>query len=199
MEHDGGGHHLLLRRFEGWRTGAVEYIRIPRRIDDALCEDCLPACLRFGDDAGYRVAIHDGGDEEAVHHRMNACLLDQRIGDQLEAFRVEFIGVRLAFGHRGTHGMRAGLELAADAVCLDSLFMAVPGKAFHAHCRDVAAQAAEALDKRNLGTGAGCGKGSRQARRAGTHHQHIGLADNFNFSRRLGYAAQTNGHRKASL
>jgi hypothetical protein len=38
-----------------------------------------------------QVAIHDGGNESAVHHAMNARLFDQPVGDQLEAFAVQLI------------------------------------------------------------------------------------------------------------
>ena len=51
-----------------------------------------------------------------VEHRGDAGLLDQHIGDVLEALAVDAHGQRLALRVRGAHRRRPLLELAADAV-----------------------------------------------------------------------------------
>ena len=57
----------------------------------------------FGDDADDRVAVHDRCDKLAVEHRRDAGLFDQAVGDELEAFGIEFVGQRLRFRHGGAH------------------------------------------------------------------------------------------------
>ena len=128
------------------------HIGVSGRIDDPAGQDRLTAGLGLGDDADDRVAVHQGCDELAVQHRVDARLLDQPVGDQLEAFGVEFVGQRLAFGHRCAHLLGALLELPADAACLHRLLAAVPGKALDADRGDVSPEAAEPLDQRDLHT-----------------------------------------------
>jgi len=42
------------------------HVGIPGRVDHALGQDGLAASLRFDDDTGDRVAVHQGRDEHAV-------------------------------------------------------------------------------------------------------------------------------------
>ena len=149
-------------------------------------QDRLAAGLRFDDDAGAAVAVHDRRDEAPVQHAVDAGFLDQRVGDQLEAFRIELVAQRLALGHGGAHRLGALLELAADAVGLDRRLVAVPGKPLDADDGDVAAEAAEALDQRHLDPGARRGQRRGQPARPGADDQHLGAADDGDLAGRLG-------------
>jgi len=53
--------------------------------------------------------------------------------------------------------------------------VAIPGKAFDAHLRDVAAEAAVSVEQNGAGACARGGERCREARRSAAHHQHIGL------------------------
>ena len=112
------------------------------------------------------VAVHQRGDELAVQHRVDARLLDKSVGDQLEAFGVEFVGQRLAFGYRRAHLLGALLELPADAAGLHRLLAAVPGEALDADRGDVSPEAAEPLDQGHPHTGARRRQGGGEAARA---------------------------------
>ena len=137
-----------------------------------------------------RVAVHDRRGERAVQHAADSGLLDQRVGDQLEALGVELERQRLALRHGSAHLVGAGLELATDAVGLDRLLVAIPGHAFDTDRRDVAAEAPESLDQRHVDAGARRGERSGQAGRAGAHDEHIGLVDDIDLARGLGDGAE---------
>jgi hypothetical protein len=81
--------------FERRRARPLGDVRVAGRIDHPAGEDRLPARLGLDDDARDRVGVHDGRDEQAVEHRMNAGLLHQRVGHDLEALRVDLVGERL--------------------------------------------------------------------------------------------------------
>ncbi len=80
------------------RAGPVGDVGVAGRVDDAAGEDRLAAGLRLGDDADHAGAVHDRRHETAVQHRVHAGLLDERVGDHLEALGVEF--ERVAIGSR---------------------------------------------------------------------------------------------------
>ena len=157
-------------------------------------QDRLPAGLGLGDDADDRVAVHQRCDELAVQHRVDARLLDQSVGDQLEAFGVEFVGQRLTFGHRRAHRLGALLELPSDAACLDRLLAAVPGEALDADRGDVAAEAAEPLDQRHLHACPRRREGSGEATGARPDDQHVGLVDDVDLAARFGDGSLVRRH-----
>ena len=124
---------------------------------------------------------------------VDAGFLHQRVGDQLEAFRIEFVAQRLALGHGRAHRLGALLEFAADAVRLDRRLVAVPGKPLDADDRDVAAETAEALDQADLDPGARGGQCCGKPARTGTDDQHLGAADDGYLSGRLGDEIKAHG------
>ena len=133
-------------------TGTERHVGVAGGVDHPARADRLAPRLRLGDDADHSVAIHDRCGERAVQHAVDAGFLDQAVGHQLEALRIELVRLRLALLHGGTHLEGARLELAADAVGLDGVLVAIPGHAFDADSGDVAAVAPEALDERHLRT-----------------------------------------------
>jgi hypothetical protein len=133
--------------------------------------------LGFDDDPDDRIAVHQRRYELPVQHGMDARLLDQRVGDQLEAFRIELVGQRLAFRHRRAHRLGPLLEFAADAVGLHRLLVPVPGETFDTDHGDVAAEAAEALDQRHLNPGPRGGQRRGETTGTRTDHEHVGMAD----------------------
>jgi hypothetical protein len=62
MEHHGCGLHLLDRRLEGRRARPFGDVGVAGRVDHPAGEDRLPTRLGLDDDAGDRVAVHDGRD-----------------------------------------------------------------------------------------------------------------------------------------
>ena len=119
------------------RARPRRHVGVPGRVDDPARQDRLTTGLGLGDDADDRVAVHQRCDELAVQHRVDARLLDQSVGDQLEALGVEFVGQRLALGHRCAHLFGALLELPSDAAGVHRLLAAVPGEALDADRSDV--------------------------------------------------------------
>jgi len=163
----------------------VRDIGIAGGVDHPPREDCLATGLGLGDDTGHGIAIHDRGDEHPVQHRANARLLDQAVGDHLEALGIEFVGQRLRFRHRGAHRVGALLELAADTVGLHGLLVAVPRHALDTDHGDVAAEATETLDQRDLGAGARGGERGRKTPGTRPHHQHVGAMHDVDLARGL--------------
>ncbi len=159
------------------RARAGGDVGIPGRIDYALGEDGLAACLALGDHAANCAVLHDRRHTQAMQHRRDAGLLHQRVGNPLEHFGVERVAQRLRLRHGRAHGFGALLELDADAFAVDRLLMPVPGKALHANLRDIAAEAAVAVDEG--GSGAGTGRGQRRGQAAGAaaDHEDVGLQD----------------------
>ena len=125
-----------------------------------------------------------------MEHAVDAGLLDQPVGDHLEAFGVDLVRHRLALGHRGTHLEGSRLELATDAVGLDRLLVPVPRHALDADGGDVAAEATEAFDKGDVDAGPRGGKRRGESGRAGTDDQNIGLVDDIDLSSGFGDAAE---------
>ena len=161
-------------------------VGVPGRVDDPAGQDRLTTGLGLGDDADDRVAVHQRCDELAVQHRVDAGLLDQSVGDQLEALGVEFVGQRLAFGHRRAHLLGALLELPSDAAGLHRLLAAVPGEALDADRGDVSPEAAEPLDQGHLHAGACRRQGRGEATRTRPDDQHVGLVDDVDLAARFG-------------
>ena len=167
-------------------AGPRRHVGVPGRVDDPARQDRLTTGLGLGDDAGDLLAVHQRCDELAVQHRVDARLLDQSVGDQLEAFGVEFVGQRLAFGHGCAHLLGALLELPSDAAGLHRLLAAVPGEALDADRGDVPPEAAEPLDKGHSHTGARRRQGGGQATRTRPDDQHVGLVDDVDLAARFG-------------
>ena len=135
--------------------GAERDVGIPRRIDHTLGEDCLAARLALGEDPANGAVLHDRRHTQAVQQRRDAGFLHQHVGHPLEHLGVERVTQGLWLGHRCAHGLCALLELNADTFAVNRVLVAVPGKALDANLRDVAAEAAVAVDERGAGTGAG--------------------------------------------
>ena len=136
-------------------------------------------------DAGDRVAVDHRRDEQPVQHRVHAGLLDERVGDELEALGVDLVGERLAVGHGGAHRVRPLLELARDAARLDGPLVPVPREPLDPDGGEVAAEAAEALEQRHLGARAGGRERGRKAARAGADDEHAGAVDDVGLAGRL--------------
>ena len=150
------------RRLERWRTRTRARRRRPRGIDDAAGEDRLAPRLGFDDDADDRVAVHHRRHELPVEHRVDAGLLDEPIGDELEALGIE--SRTTATGSRAPRlpsPWRAPRTRGRCRRPRPSL-MPVPGEALDADDGDIAAETAEALDQRHLHT-----RASRSQRAAG--------------------------------
>ena len=129
-----------------------------------------------------------------MQHRVDARLLDQSVGDQLEAFGVEFVGQRLAFGHRCAHLFGALLELPPDAAGLHRLLAAVPGEALDADRGDVSPEAAEPLDEGHLDTCARRRQRCRQPTRTRPDDQHVGLVDDVDLATGFGDGPEARRH-----
>ena len=112
-------------------------------------------------------------------------LLDQSVGDQLEALGVELVGQRLALGHRCAHLLGALLELPADAAGIHCLLAAVPGEALDADRCNVSPEAAEPLDQGHPHAGPRRRQGRGEATRTRPDDQHVGVADDVDLARRL--------------
>ena len=90
---------------------------------------------------------------------------------------------RLWLGHRCAHSLGALFKLAANAFAVDGGGMAIPGEAFDADLRDIAAEAAIAFKKCGFDTGARRSQCCRQPTGAGADNKHIGFADHVNLPR----------------
>ncbi len=194
VEHHRGRHHLL-----GWclvdrRARPRRHVGVPGRVDDPAGQDRLTTGLGLGDDADDRVAVHQRCDELAVQHRVDARLLDQSVGDQLEAFGVEFVGQRLTLGHRRAHFLGALLELPSDAAGVHRLLVAVPGEALDADRGDVSPEAAEPLDQGHPHTGPRRRQGGGEATRTRPDDQHVGLVDDVDLAARFGDGSGVRRH-----
>ena len=77
--------HVLHRRLDGGRTGAVGNVGVTRGVNHALGKNGLAPGFGFDNDAGDGVAIHDGRDKQPVQHGVDAGLLHQPVCHQLEA------------------------------------------------------------------------------------------------------------------
>lgn len=185
VEHDGRGLHVLDLRLQRGCAGPIGDIRVACRVDHASGADRLATGFGLGDDPADLVALHDGSHELAVQHRVNAGLFHQPVGDELEAFGIEFVAQRLALWNRGSRALGPVLELAPDPAGLDRSFMTVPGEPFDADGRDVAAETAEALDQRDLDASARRRQRRRQAARARAHDEHVGFMDHIDVALRF--------------
>ena len=160
-----------------WRPAPKGNIGITCRIDHPLGHDRFATSLALYNHPNDRIAFHDRGDEQAVKHRDDPRLLDQRIGHDLEAFSVKAVADRLRFRHRCAHGLGPVFKLAADAFAVDRGRVAIPRKTLHPDLGDIAAEAAKPFEQDGFGTGAGRSEGRSQSARTRSHHQHIGLTD----------------------
>jgi hypothetical protein len=106
-----------------WATSASPVASITHRARIAS----RPA-FGLDDHARHRVSVHDRRDDGAVQHGLDPRLLDQAVGDELEALALDLVRARLRLAHRGAHLARAVLELAADPARLDCPLVAVPGE-----------------------------------------------------------------------
>ena len=77
--------HVLHRRLDGGRTGAVGNIGVPRGVNHAFGKNGLAPGFGLNNDAGDGVAVHDGGHKQPVQHGVDAGLLHQPVCHQLEA------------------------------------------------------------------------------------------------------------------
>ncbi len=174
-KHDGDGHHLVLRRLPERRPGARRNIRIPGSIDDALGQNCLPTRLALTDDTGNDAAFKNRCDAETVQQWSYSSLLDQRVGNPFEHFRIERMTEGLRLRHGRAHGRRPLLELDTNPFAIDRLLVAVPGKSFNAYLSDVAAEATVAVNQCRTRAGASGSQGRCKAPGTAAHHQDIRL------------------------
>ena len=110
-----------------------------------------------------------------MQQRRDTGFLHERVGNPLEHFRIERVTQRLRLRHRSAHRLGTLLELDTDALAINRLLVAIPGKALDAYLRNVAAKAAIAVDQRRARTGARGGQEPQQDRRPAANHQDIGL------------------------
>ena len=157
-------------------AGAHRHIGISSRIHDALGEDRFAPGFAFRDHARNGAIPNDRCNEEPMQHRLDLRLLHQHVGDVFEHLAVERMARRLRLGHRRTHSLRPLLELDADAFAVDGFRMAVPGEAFDAHLRDIAAEAAVSIEEGGAGACA-CGRESGgKSGRSAADDQDIGFS-----------------------
>jgi hypothetical protein len=88
-----------------------------------------------------------------VQQGAHSGLLDEPVGDQLEALGVDLVGERLRIWCRSAHDLRALFELPPDTPGLDSPLVPVPGQAFDADGGEVAAEAPEPFQQGHFGAG----------------------------------------------
>src|ERR1035438_3340954 len=81
---------------------------------------------------------------------------------------------------RPAPGLCSRFDLNADAFAIHRVLVPVPGKALDAHLRDVAAEAAVAVDQRRPGPGTGGGERRRKTPRAAADHEHISFENHIN-------------------
>ena len=148
-------------------------------------EDRLAAGLALGDDALDEAALDDGLGDEAVEERLDAGLLDQPVGDDLEELGVERPAAGLDVRRRAAHLLGAALELDADALEVDGRLVPVPGDGVDADLGDDAAEAAVAVDEGGLRAGPGGGEGGGEAAGSAAHHEHLRLVHDRRRPRRL--------------
>ncbi len=194
VEHHRGRHHLLGRCLVDRRARPRRHVGVPGRVDDPARQDRLAASLGLSDDADDRVAVHQRCDELAVQHRVDARLLDQLVGDQLETLGVELVGQRLALGHRCAHLLGALLELPADAAGVHRLLAAVPGEALDADRCNASPEAAEPLDQCHPHAGPRRRQGGGEATRTRPDDQHVGLVDDVDLAARFGHGSGVRRH-----
>ena len=185
-------------------TGAPARVAMsasPGGVDDALGKDGLAARLALGDHAPNDAVVHDGRHAQAVQQGRDSGFLHQRIGHPLEHLGVEGMTQGLRFGHGRAHGLGPLLELDANAFAINRLLVAIPGKALDPHLRDIAAEAAIAVDEGGARAGAGGRERRRQASRAAADHQDVGFQDHihrtagFNDLSSCGACPSSNGIR----
>jgi hypothetical protein len=153
VEHDRGCLHLLDRRLAGRRTRTVGYVSVARTVDNPVGQDRLAAGFGLHDHSRHGVAVHDRSGERAVQQGAHSGLLDEPVGDHLEALGVDLVGQGLRVGCRSAHGLRTLLEFTPDAPGLDGRLMPVPGQALDADHGEVAAEAPEPFQQGDLGAG----------------------------------------------
>ena len=190
MEHHRRRHHLFLGRQVCRRARSKGDVGISGGVDDPLGTNGFAARFGLGDDPNDAGAVHDRRDELAVQHRVDTGLFDHPIGDDLKAFRIDLVRQRLTLGNGRARLGGTCLELAPDAVRFDSLLMAIPRKAFDADRGDVATEAPESFDERDIDTSAGGGQRRGQPGRARADNQHVGLVDHIDLTRRFGDGAE---------
>src|SRR6202034_661239 len=77
--------------------------------------------------------------------------------------------------HRRAHRLGTLLELDADASAVHRMLVAVPGEAFDSHLRDIAAEAAVAVDEGGAGAGTRSGQRRGETARAAGDDENIGF------------------------
>jgi hypothetical protein len=76
-------------------------VRVAGGVDDATGQHRFAAGLGLRDHAAHRAVLHHRSDDQAMEHRRHPGLLDQEVGDDLEALGVDLVRLRLALRHRG--------------------------------------------------------------------------------------------------
>ena len=118
-EHDGDAHHRAARVSVAGRPRAERHVGVAGGVHDALRPDRPAARLALGDDSLHQPVLDDGLRDEAVEERLDAGLLDQPVGDDLEELGVQRLAAGLDVRRRAAHLFGAALELDADALEVD--------------------------------------------------------------------------------
>src|SRR3569833_1529057 len=108
-------------------------------------------------------------------------LLDQRVGRPLEHFGIERLADGLRLRHGRAHCLGPLLELDTNALAVHRFLVAVPGEAFHADLRNIAAEATVAVQQRSSRTS----PGGRQSTGTAADYQDIRFQDDIDRPGRL--------------
>ena len=176
-KHHRGADHVLRGLLDGGRPRPVHDIAVPGSVHHPFGPNCLPTRLALDDGADDPIAIHQGGDEQAVQHGGDPRFGHQGVRYPFEGFAVDGVAVGLGLLHRGAGGNGPLFKLDAQALTVHGVLVAVPGKALDTHRRDIASETAKAFQKGHLNPGPRCGEGGREAPGARTDHQHLGFVD----------------------
>src|ERR1019366_10420700 len=98
---------------------------------------------------------------------------------------IERMTERLRLRHRSAHLLCPGLEFDANPFAVHRMFVPVPGETLDTDLRDVAAEAAVAVDQAGTRASARGSKRRRKTARAATDDEHVGFQDDVDRSGRF--------------
>src|SRR5262245_45561882 len=155
-------------------------IGVSRCVDDALGKDGLASRLVLHNDPSETPAITDHVHGQRMEQWPDPALNKPVIGHDLEHLTIDGVAQRLGFRPRAAEAFGPLLEFDANPFDVDGPSLPVPGDAFHAHVRQIAAETAVTLHNHRLDAG------PRRADRGGQASQGNGIlsqALNRTFSR----------------
>ncbi len=115
----------------------------------------------------------------------NPALNNPVIGHNLEHLTIDGVAQRLGFRPRAAEAFGPLLEFDANPFDVDGPILPVPGDAFHAHVRQIAAETAVTLYNHRLDAGPRRADRGGEASRSAADNQYIRLGHNRSDSRRL--------------